>query len=61
MEKRNIFKAGSKSTNCKPNEAKTPKTSSVPSVSKVSKATWSKVAKQVLNENIGAWKTLAKE
>jgi hypothetical protein len=61
MEKRNIFKAGDKPTNCKPNETKTPKTSSVPSVSKVSKATWSKVAKQVLQENIGAWKTLAKE
>ena len=30
-------------------------------VSKVSNATWTKMAEKVLNENMGAWKTLAKE
>ena len=61
MEKRKTMKAGNKPANSKPNGLKMPKTYTVPSVSKVSRSTWSKTAKQVLHENIGAWKTLAKE
>ncbi len=61
MEKRTNMKAGNKPVNRKQNGCKATQSRSLPHVSKVSKATWAKTAKQVLQENIGAWKILAKE
>lgn len=61
MEKRTNMKAGNKTAYRRQNGCKADESSSVPNVSKVSKSTWTKTARQVLQENIGAWKTLAKE
>ena len=61
MEKRTNLKAGNKTAYKKQNGCKAAQSNSLPNVSIVSNSTWTKTAKQVLQENIGAWKTLAKE
>jgi hypothetical protein len=61
MENKNVIRVNKQATKTHPNASQFPRNNTVPSVSKVSNSRWSKIAKKVLNENMGAWKALSKE
>lgn len=61
MGNKNAMKVNKQTNSTRLGGCQSPRTDTVQRVSKVTNSNWSKIAKKVLNENIGAWKTLAKE
>lgn len=61
MGSKQVMKNNKSIRNMRVGKCQTTHIKTTPKVSKVSNSTWSKMAEKVLDENMGAWKTLAKE